>query len=189
MLQRGYMILIAGAALLIAGIIISIVWAGSFAGTFLRESTIIGQTLIKPSESTNASLQVNDIIRPVSIALHFKPAGSNVTLNEIVRDPTSKIVNRNTFLKEFFTTFKPDTIGKYTLTITNLGNLPVNVDGVFGYIPFINQNNQVNLSPLGGIIAGVILVIVGIITLIVGILLVMIDKRRAKGGKEPMISK
>ena len=32
MLQRGYIILIIGAALLISGIIISALWAGSFAG-------------------------------------------------------------------------------------------------------------------------------------------------------------
>src|ERR671932_6843 len=72
-LQRGYIILIAGAVLFISGIVISALWAGSFAGTFLRESTIIGQTLIKPSESVNASLQVNDIARPIAVAIHFKP--------------------------------------------------------------------------------------------------------------------
>ena len=77
MLQRSYIILIAGGAMLVAGIIITIVWAGSFAGTFLRESTIIGQTLVKPSESVNASLQVNNIVRPLSIAVHFKPGSNN----------------------------------------------------------------------------------------------------------------
>ena len=50
-LQRGYIILIAGAVLFILGIVISALWTGYFAGTFLRESTIIGQTLIKPSLS------------------------------------------------------------------------------------------------------------------------------------------
>jgi hypothetical protein len=187
--------------MLIAGIIITIVWAGSFAGTFLRESTIIGQTLVKPSESVNASLQVNNIVRPVSIAVHFKPAATTgissspssnaTTLGEIVRDPTGKVVNRNTFLKEFFTTFKPETTGKYTLTISNLGRESVNVDGIFGYIPFINQNNQVNLGSLSGIIAGIILFVVGIITLIVGIVILIVDRRKrgAGGGKLPQITK
>jgi len=187
--------------MLIAGIIITIVWAGSFAGTFLRESTIIGQTLVKPSESVNASLQVNNIVRPVSIAVNFKPAATTgisssqssnaTTLGEIVRDPTGKVVNRNTFLKEFFTTFKPETTGKYTLTITNLGRESVNVDGIFGYIPFINQNNQVNLGSLSGIIAGIILFVVGIITLIVGIVILIVDRRKGGGGggKLPQITK
>ncbi len=163
--------------MLIAGIIITIVWAGSFAGTFLRESTIIGQTLVKPSESVNASLQVNNIVRPVSIAVHFKPAATTgissspssnaTTLGEIVRDPT-----------------------KYTLTITNLGRESVNVDGIFGYIPFINQNNQVNLGSLSGIIAGIILFVVGIITLIVGIVILIVDRRKGgAGGKQPQITR
>jgi hypothetical protein len=185
--------------MLISGIIITIVWAGSFAGTFLRESTIIGQTLVKPSESVNASLQVNNIVRPVSIAVHFKPTATTgissspspnaTTLGEIVRDPTGKVVNRNTFLKEFFTIFKPETTGKYTLTITNLGRESVNVDGIFGYLPFINQNNQVNFGSLSGIIAGIILFVVGIITLIVGIVILIVDRRKGGRGKQPQITK
>jgi hypothetical protein len=200
-LERGYIILIAGAVLFILGIVISALWTGYFAGTFLRESTIIGQTVIKPSESVNASLQVNDIARPVAVAIRFKPittittisppaqslSSTNLTLSQTVRDPAGIVVSKNTFLKEFFTTFKPQTRGKYTLTLTNLGSSQsVNVDGVFGYIPFVNQNNnQVNLNALGGIIAGIILVIIAIITLIVGIIIVIIDRRRARRGKQP----
>ena len=56
------------------------------------------------------------------------------------------------FSKDFFTTFKINSVGKFTLTISNQGSSPVNVDGLFGYIPFVGQNNQVNLSPLNGII-------------------------------------
>jgi hypothetical protein len=205
-LQRGYIILIAAAVLFVSGIVISALWAGSFAGTFLRESTIIGQTLIKPSESVNASLQVNDIARPIAVAVHFKPmmttttttttspspqsslsssssTTTNLTLSQTVRDPAGLVVSRNTFVKEFFTAFKPQTTGKYTLTLTNLGRQSVNVDGVFGYIPFINQNNQVNINSLSGIIAGIILVTIAIITLIVGIIVVIIDRRRK--GKQP----
>jgi hypothetical protein len=46
MLQRGYIILIAGGVLVVAGIVLSIFWAGSFADQFLQENTIIGQTLV-----------------------------------------------------------------------------------------------------------------------------------------------
>jgi uncharacterized membrane protein len=96
------------------------------------------------------------------------------------------VVSKNIFLKGFFTTFKPQTTGKYTLTLTNLGRQTVNVDGVLGYILFVNQNNnQVNLNALGGIIAGIILVIIAIITLIVGIIIVIIDRRRGRRGKQP----
>jgi len=66
----------------------------------------------------------------------------------------------------------------------------VNVDGIFGYIPFINQNNQVNLGSLSGIIAGIILFVVGIITLIVGIVILIVDRRKGgAGGKQPQITR
>ena len=53
MLQRGYIILIIGAALLISGIVISALWAGSFAGTFMRENTILSGVSIRPAGSVN----------------------------------------------------------------------------------------------------------------------------------------
>ena len=84
----------------------------------------------------------------------------------------------NEFLKDFFTTFKVNTVGKVTLTISNQGSSPVNVDGVFGYIPFVGENNQVNLSPLNGILIGIILFIIGLIALIVGVVFVIIDRRK-----------
>jgi hypothetical protein len=177
MLKRGYIILIAGGILLVAGVVISALWVGSFAGQFLEESTIISQTLVRPSESINATLQVNDISRPISLGLHFEPESANVTLRETVRDPSGRVVNTNDFLKDFFTTFKVNTVGKFTLTVSNQGSIPINIDGIFGYLPFVEQNNQVNLSPLNGIIIGVILFIVGIITIIVGIVITIIDRR------------
>ena len=73
MLKRGYIILIAGGALVVAGVVISAVWAGSFVGQFMQENTIIGQAAVEPSETINATLQVNDVSRPISIALHFEP--------------------------------------------------------------------------------------------------------------------
>ena len=147
---------------------------------------IIGQTFIRPSESINATLQVNAISRPISVALHFEPQLSNVTLRETVVEPSGRVVNTNEFLKDFFTTFRVNTVGKFTLTILNQGNSPVNVDGIFGYIPFVGQNNQINLSLLNDIIIGIILFVVGIIALIVGIIFIIIDRRRESRQPPPL---
>lgn len=186
MLKRGYIILIAGGALVVAGVVVSALWAGSFVGQFLQDNAIIGQTLIRPSESINATLQVSDISRPVSVALHFEPQSSNVTLRETVIDPDGKVVNTNEFLKDYFTTFRVNNVGKFTLTILNQGTTPVNVDGIFGYIPFVGPNNQINLSPLNGIIIGIILFVLGIIALIVGIVFTIIDRRRESHQPPPL---
>jgi hypothetical protein len=99
MLKRGFIILIAGGALVVAGIVISAVWAGSFVGQFIQENTIIGQAAVEPSETINATLQINDISRPISTALHFEPDSANVTLRETVTDPNGRIVNTNEFSK------------------------------------------------------------------------------------------
>ena len=176
MLKRGYIILIAGGALVVAGIAISAAWAGSFVGQFMQENTIIGQAVVEPSETINATLQINDISRPISTALHFEPESANVTLRETVT---------NEFSKDF-TTFRVNTVGKFTLTISNQGSNPVNVDGIFGYIPFVGQDNQVNLSPLNGIITGIALFMIGIIALIAGIVFVIIDRKRENRRQPPL---
>ena len=193
MLQRGYIILIIGAALLISGIIISALWAGSFAGTFIRENTILSGVPIRPSTSVSTFIQITDISRPVSLAINVErdkggtPSGStsggegqisNNNLRETVRNPNGFIMTSNEFTKQVITTFKPDITGKYTITVYNLGNSPVSIGVLVGNLPFVGTTNQVNINSLGGIIAGVFLIIAGIIFMIAGIIVLALDRRR-----------
>jgi uncharacterized membrane protein len=187
MVQRGYIILIAGAVLLISGIVISILWAVPFAGTIIRENTILSGVSIRPAGSVNASTQVIDTSRPVSLAIHLERNNSttggeipNSILRETVRNPNGVIMTSNEFTKQFFTTFEPDITGKYIVTIYNLGNTPVSIGVLAGNLPFIGANNQVNINPLSGIIAGVILTFAGIIVLISGIVVLLLDRRRVR---------
>ena len=66
----------------------------------------------------------------------------------------------------------------------------MNVDGIFGYIPFgfIGENNQVDLSPLNGIIIGIALFVIGVIAVIVGIVFVIIDKKRENRRPPPPLA-
>ena len=186
-MERGYIILIAGAVLLISGIVISILWAGSFAGIIIRENTILSGVSIRPAVSVNASTQVMDTSRPVSLAVHVERNNSttggqipNNILRETVRNPNGVIMTSNEFTKQIFTTFKPDITGKYTVTIYNLGNSPVSISVLAGNLPFVGANNQVNFNSLSGIIAGVILTIAGIIVLIAGVIVLILDSRRIR---------
>jgi hypothetical protein len=77
MLQRSYIILIIGAALLISGIIISALWAGSFGARFLRENTILSGVLIRPAALVNTTFQVTDTSKPVSLAIHVERNNNN----------------------------------------------------------------------------------------------------------------
>src|SRR5918912_3826068 len=184
MLQRGYIILIAGAALLISGIIISALWAGIFAGRFVRENTILSDVLIRPYASVNTSIQVTDTSRPVSLAVNVEPdsgrGGGQISTNilrETVRNPNGVIMTSNEFTRQFFTTFKPDITGKYTITVYNLGNSPVSIGVLVGNLPFIGANNQFNINSFSGIIAGAILTVSGIIVLITGAIVLILDRR------------
>ena len=187
-MQRGYIILIVGAALLISGILISALWAVPFAGTILRESTILSGASIRSGGSVNASTQVVDTSRPVSLAVRLEHSNGtavvgqipNNNLRETVRSPNGIIMTSNDFTGQFFTTFKPDITGKYTVTVYNLGHTPVSVGVLVGNLPFMGPNNQVNLNPLSGIIVGVILSITGIIVLIAGIIVLIMDRRRTR---------
>ena len=186
-MQRGYIILIVGAVLLISGIVVSILWAVPFAGTIIRENTILSGVSIRPAGSVNASAQVIDTSRPVSLAIHLERNNSttgaqipNNILRETVRNPNGVIMTSNEFKKQFFTTFKPDITGKYIVTIYNLGDSSVSIGVLAGNLPFIGTNNQVNLNSLSGIIVGVILAIAGIIVLIAGVIVLILDRRRMR---------
>jgi hypothetical protein len=187
-MQRGYIILIVGAALLISGIVVSALWAVPFAGTILRESTILSGASIRPAGSVNASTQVVDTSRPVSLAVRLEHSNGtavvgqipNNNLRETVRNPNGIIMTSNDFTGRFFSTFKPDITGKYTVTVYNLGRTPVSVGVLVGNLPFMSANNQVNLNSLSGIIVGVILSITGIVVLIAGIIVLILDRRRTR---------
>src|SRR5215469_32764 len=184
-MQRGYVILIAGAVLLISGIGISAVWVGYFASTIIHENAILSGVSIKPAGSVNVSTQVIDTSRPLTLAINVvrnnSTTGGQIPINilrETVRNPNGIIITSNEFTKQFIMTFKPAITGKYIVTIYNLGNSNVRVDVSAGNIPFISSNNKVNFNSLSGVIVGVILTIAGIIVLIAGVILLVLDRRR-----------
>jgi len=74
-------------------------------------------------------------------------------------------------------------MGKYTLAIDNLGGRLVSVGILFGNLPFVGQNNQLNLNLFGGLVAGGILAVAGIIALIVGPVVLIVDRRRITRNK------
>ena len=184
-MQRGYVILIAGAVLLISGIVISAVWVGYFAGTIIHENAILSGVSIKPASSVNVSTQVIDTSRPLTLAINIErnnsTTGGQIPINilrETVRNPNGVIITSNEFTKQFIMTFKPAITGKYMVTIYNLGNSNVSVDVSAGNLPFINANNMVNFNSLSGVIVGPILTIAGIIVLIAGVIVLALDRSR-----------
>src|SRR5918994_4498142 len=121
MIQRGYIVLIIGGVLFVAGIIIAAVWAIPFASTFLQNNTLINQVSIEPGRSVEATTQVTDVSRPITVAIHIERPEGLVRLIEIVKDPSGTIVSNNEFSANLFTTFQPQNTGNHILNITNAG--------------------------------------------------------------------
>ena len=181
-MRRGYLILIAGGVLIASGIAISVIWAGSLGGRIMNQNTILNGVSIYPSGATDAITQVNDLSRPLSLVISIESndntGQANPILRETVRNPNGDIISTNDFAKQFVGTIKPDAIGKYTLTINNLGGNFVRIGILFGNLPFVSQNSQLNVNFFAGLVIGGVLAIVGIIALIVGLVVVIVDRRR-----------
>ena len=77
--------------------VISVFSAGSFAGSIYARKHSFSQTIVRASESADATLQVNDTTHPVSVMLHSGLESINVTLRESIRDPNGRIVNKMNF--------------------------------------------------------------------------------------------
>jgi uncharacterized membrane protein len=192
MIQRGYIILIIGGVLFIAGIIIAAVWAIPFASTFLQNNTLINQVSIEPGRSVQATTQITDVSRPITVAIHIERLEGVVRLIETVRDPSGTVVSNNEFSANLFTTFQPQNTGNHVLNITNAEATPVTINAMFGYIPFITSAAPpgaggqplpgVDLSSLSVVITGGVLTTIGFFTIIAGIVIVVIDSRRGRGS-------
>ncbi len=192
MVQRGYIILIIGGALFIAGIIIVAVWAVPFASTFLLQNTLINQLSIEPSRSVQATTQVTDVSRPITVAIHVERPQGVVRLIETVKDSSGAVVSNNEFSVNLFTTFQPQSTGNHILNITNAGATPVTINAMFGYMPFVtapasasDEGSQplpgVDLSSISVVITGGVLTTIGFFTIIAGIVIVVIDSRKRRG--------
>lgn len=187
-MKRGHIILIAGAALLIAGVAVSAVWGMSFAGMFLNENTIVARTTLDAGKSVSAETDVTQVDRPISLAVGIDRQGqpaapADVRLKETVTDPAGNVVSSNEFADSFFTSFNPKTTGTHMVTITNQGTKPVTISGTFGHVPFMGTGGKPDVGAmtgaqgLGMIILGGGLAAAGVLTLIAGGIITAIDSR------------
>ena len=196
MIRRGYIILIIGGVLFVLGIIMAAIWAIPFASTFLQGNTLINQVSIEPGRLVQATREVTDLSRPITVAIHVQSAQGVVRLIETVKDPSGVIVSNNEFSANLFTTFQPQSTGNHILNLTNAGTSPVTIDAVFGYMPFITAGNPpspsgqvggqplpgVDLSSLSLVITGGVLTTIGFFVIIAGIVVVVLDSRKGRGS-------
>jgi hypothetical protein len=187
-MKRGHVILISGGALLIIGIVLSVIWSVSFASMFLADNTFVAQSSVEPGGSIEAKRTVNDLNRPLSLAVGVderQAIADGLGLRQSVTDPQGKVVSSGEFVDSYFTTIQPEMTGTYTVTISNVGTRPVSVSGVFGYMPFVGADGKPDIEQmtgsqsLGVIMAGGGLIAAGIIVLIAGLVITVLDRDRS----------
>jgi hypothetical protein len=189
-MKRGHIILSAGAALLVAGLVIALVWGISYASSLYANNTVIANTSIQPGASISAKKDVNALDKPVYLTIGLgeqqQSSPSDIHLKQVTTDPSGKTVSSSEFQKVYTTTINPTTTGTYTVTVSNLGTAPVTVSGTFGYIPWVGTEGNPNASNsnpgegLGVVYAGGGLAAAGVVTLIAGGIVAVLDRRKVK---------
>jgi hypothetical protein len=184
MLRRGYIILLVGAALVIIGISLTAAYGIGIASVILNESIILSDVLVDSSSSVNRTLDITNIERPVSIALHVETNANsdNSVVEQTIINPEGLEINKNEFgvQSDLFTSFQPEIEGIYTLSLHNLGTDQVKIGGIFGYLPITENSGEISLSAITGLLAGAWLFVIGIGTLVGGTVITVVDRRRDK---------
>ena len=162
-------VLIAGGAMLVAGVIIAGIAGGQFASSFLPGITALNNVALGPGESVDATLQVTDPSRRVSLAINVDKFGgpSEVKLDQVVKASDGSVASSaSEFSQNLFTSFQPEATGNYVLTITNTGTGNIRLNVAFGYLPFADAEGD--LGVLGRKVVGASLAAAGVITLVGG---------------------
>ena len=174
-MQRGYKILIIGAAAMAAGIILTltvmvVLKQSSFNINASMETVSPGKSIFKTSEVSRGA--------KMAIGINSKPSDIPVNLQIIERPGLAKILDVN-FTRSLFKNFISNRDGEDTMMITNLGSKEVvrmlSLVTVIFLILAVSPK-----SSSAEDVSGIILSFASIIILIVGGIILFIDRRRAK---------
>ena len=175
-MQRGYKILIIGAAALTVGIILTLTIFAVFKQTSFNINT--GIDTVSPDKSIFKTLDVNRGEK-MAIGISSKPSDIPMNLQIIERQGLAKILDIN-FTGSLFNSFIPDKDGEDTILITNLGSQEVSANTFFGNSNFFDASGHPKIFLGATALSGVFLSFAGVVILIIGGIILFIDRRRAK---------
>jgi hypothetical protein len=105
-------------------------------------------------------------------------ANADAQLQVILETPDGQQAINTTFSENTVLGADPAVEGTYKLTVTNIGQSETSIDVIFGYLPGVEENNQVAFETYGGALAGFGIIAAGIIVMIAGVAIVIVDRRR-----------
>jgi len=170
-MRLGNIVLIFSSALILIGIVFTASSGINAAQPFLSQNIIVANGIINPGVSKIIPFNVTAIGPTMYIVLKSDPP--NIPVSAVVKDSNGSIVSTSTFSQDLVANFRPQVQGKYNLLIANQGTQQVKADTIVGYLPMLLVNEKPNISALGGIFTGVLLIVVGSLGFVGGIVLVL----------------
>jgi hypothetical protein len=175
-MQRGYKLLIAGGAILAAGIILIgitfvILKQQSFSINSSIETISPGKSMVKTSEM--------NVGKKMTIVVNYQPPDVPLNIQVIQQPGLAKTLDLN-FTNRLFTSFITNKDGMDNIMITNLGTNQVSVNTIFGSSEFFDAGGQPKTSLSAIAIAGPFLSFIGIIILIIGGIFLLRDRIRIR---------
>jgi hypothetical protein len=174
MVTRGHILIILSSAIIIIGILLTIIFSIDATRPFLSQDISVGNYMIKAGESRILSINVSETGPTMSIVIKAGPP--HVPIGAIVKDQNGLILSRSIFSDDLVSNFKPQINGKYDLIITNEGAESVKADTILGYLSLFDKNENPNISALGDIFTSVLLIILGNLGFIAGVIVIIRDK-------------
>lgn len=148
-LQHHYASLFSGVVLCIAGLAIFVYLSPSDLLTpgFVRDGMAMQSQQILPNEPLSGSIYVTDLEHDISIFVN-KPS-ADIPLKAEIKDPNGMTVRDVDISKSLQATFRPEMLGKYTITITNLDSKATMISAYYGHhLPETNANTETMLGYL-----------------------------------------
>ncbi len=181
-MQRGYKILIISGILFASAIAVFFVWGITFSNLFLSntKSLSTSQVNIMPLQSHNATISIDNTQKVFTVTIDSID-NAQIKLREIVIGPDGRTISNSTFQKTYFAAINPNSTGEYRLSITNQDTeSTANIYMLFGNLPFIKENGEIDVASFSGLIIGIFLFIGGIISFAVGVILSFKDRNKEK---------
>jgi hypothetical protein len=171
-MQRGYRILVVSGILFATSVSISFVWGITFSGLFIanNQGLSANQVTLTTLHAYNTSIHIDSVNRPLTLAID-SINNDQSKLREIVTGPSGELISNATFQKTHFSTIKPNKTGEYELSVVQLEKKPRDDAAVyvlFGVLPFLKENGELELGVFAGLIVGIFLFIGGIVSLTAG---------------------
>ena len=114
---------------------------------FVRDGMVIQSQQILPNEPISGIISVTELNHDMSIFVN-RPT-SEIPLKAEIKDPNGMTVRDVDISKSLQATFRPEILGKYTVTITNLGSKATMISVYYGHhLPETNANTETMLGYL-----------------------------------------